>query len=180
LPGKVQGNPFHQVRVGMARWTASIPDRPRQAAVSRRGFSLLELIVTVAIIAILSAIAIPSYTSHVQTARVAAATADIMTIASVINRYTTLNNIPPPDLAAIGMNAPVDPWGNAYVYLSFTGLQGKGKMRKDKNLNPLNTLYDLYSKGADGQSKLPLTVPVSKDDVILANDGSYIGLAANF
>ena len=136
--------------------------------------------VGVAIIAILTAIGIPSYRSYQKTAKVASATADIMTIASEINRYTTLNNIPPPDLAAIGMNAAIDPWGNPYVYLSFTGLKGKGQMRKDKNLNPLNTLYDLYSKGADGQSKLPLTVPVSKDDVILAYDGNYIGLASNF
>jgi general secretion pathway protein G len=164
----------------MATWTVPIPGRPRQAPVSRRGFTLLELTVAVAIVAILAAIAIPTYRSYVQSARVAAATADIMSIASAVNRYTTLNNIPPPDLGAIGMNAPIDPWGNPYVYLSFTGLKGKGKMRKDKNLNPINTLYDLYSKGADGQSKLPLTVPVSKDDVILANDGSYIGLAANF
>lgn len=53
-------------------------------------------------------------------------------------------------------------------------------MRKDKNLVPINTQYDLYSLGADGQSKPPLTAPVSKDDVILANDGNYIGLASAY
>jgi general secretion pathway protein G len=145
-----------------------------------RGFSLLELMVAVAGVAILSAIAVPSYQVYVQRARVAAATADIMTIATVIGRYTTLNNQPPPDLATIGFDTLLDPWGRPYVYQSFTGLNGKGKMRKDKNLNPINTQYDLYSVGADGQSKLPLTVPVSQDDVILARDGNYIGLASNF
>ena len=80
----------------------------------------------------------------------------------------------------IGFDTLLDPWGRPYVYQSFTGLNGKGKMRKDKNLNPINTQYDLYSVGADGQSKLPLTVPVSQDDVILARDGNYIGLASNF
>jgi general secretion pathway protein G len=136
--------------------------------------------VAVAGVAILSAIAVPSYQVYVQRARVAAATADIMTIATVIGRYTTLNNQPPPDLATIGFDTLLDPWGRPYVYQSFTGLNGKGKMRKDKNLNPINTQYDLYSVGADGQSKLPLTVPVSQDDVILARDGNYIGLASNF
>jgi general secretion pathway protein G len=134
----------------------------------------------VGIVAILAAIAIPSYQSYMQKARVAHAMADIMTIATVIGRYNTLNNSLPPDLATIGFDTVLDPWGNPYVYQSFTGLNGKGKMRKDKNLNPINTQYDLYSVGADGQSKLPLTNPVSRDDVIMAYDGNYIGLAADF
>jgi len=136
--------------------------------------------VTIGIAALIAAIALPSYISYKQRAYVAAATMDIMTIATAINRYNTINNSPPPDLATIGLDKLLDPWGRPYVYLSFTGLSGKGKMRKDKNLNPLNTQYDLYSVGADGQSKPPLTVPVSKDDVILANDGNYIGLASNY
>jgi general secretion pathway protein G len=53
-------------------------------------------------------------------------------------------------------------------------------MRKDRNLNPINTQYDLYSVGADGQTRLPLQAPVSQDDVILASDGNYVGLAASF
>jgi general secretion pathway protein G len=147
---------------------------------SLRGFTLAELMVVVGIFAILAAIAIPSYQSYIQKARVAHAVADIMTIATVIGRYNTLNNSLPPDLATIGFDNVLDPWGQPYVYLSFTGLQGKGQMRKDKNLVPINTEYDLYSVGADGQSKPPLTVPVSKDDVIMANDGNYIGLASNY
>jgi len=136
--------------------------------------------VTIGILAVMAAIGLPSYLSYKQRAYVAAATTDIMTIATAINRYNTINNAPPPDLATIGLDSALDPWGRPYVYLSFTGLSGKGQMRKDKNLVPLNTQYDLYSLGADGQSRPPLTVPVSKDDVILANDGNYIGLASNY
>jgi general secretion pathway protein G len=147
---------------------------------SNRGFTLVELMVAIGILAVIAAIGLPSYISYKQRAYVAAATMDILTIATAINRYNTVNNSPPPDLATIGFDTLLDPWGRPYVYLSFTGLNGKGKMRKDKNLNPLNTQYDLYSVGADGQSKLPLTVPVSKDDVIMANDGNYIGLASNY
>jgi general secretion pathway protein G len=141
---------------------------------------MLELIAAVAILAVLSAIAIPAYQSYIQTAKVAAATADIMKIAQAIERYKSQNWSIPPNLTAIGLDKLLDPWGRPYSYLSFTGLKGKGQMRKDKNLVPINTEYDLYSVGADGQSKPPLTVPVSHDDVILANDGGYIGLASNY
>jgi general secretion pathway protein G len=136
--------------------------------------------VAIGILAVIAAIGVPSYISYKQRAYVAAATVDIMTIATAINRYNTVNNSPPPDLATIGFDTLLDPWGRPYVYLSFTGLHGNGQMRKDKNLVPINTQYDLYSVGADGQSRTPLTVPVSKDDVILANDGNYIGLASNY
>ena len=136
--------------------------------------------VAIGILAVIAAIGLPSYISYKQRAYVAAATMDIITIATAINRYNTINNAPPPDLAAIGLDSLLDPWGRPYIYLSFAGLHGNGQMRKDKNLVPLNTQYDLYSLGADGQSRPPLTVPVSKDDVILANDGNYIGLASNY
>ncbi len=145
-----------------------------------RGFTLLELMAAVGICAILAVIAIPSYQSYVQKAKVARAVQDIITIATMIGRYNTLNNALPPGLATLGYSNLLDPWGQPYVYLSFTGLNGKGQMRKDKNLVPINTEYDLYSVGADGQSMPPLTASVSQDDVILANDGNYIGIASNY
>jgi general secretion pathway protein G len=57
---------------------------------------------------------------------------------------------------------------------------GVGKSRKNKNLTPINSYFDLYSKGKDGLSTLPLTAKASRDDVILANDGAFIGLASNY
>jgi general secretion pathway protein G len=140
----------------------------------------MEMMVAAGVCAILAAIAFPSYLQFVQRARVAKACSDIAEMSNVIGRFISDNDVPPPDLGAIGYDRLLDPWGNAYAYQSFTGLKGKGKMRKDKSLNPLNTRYDLYSMGRDGQTKLPLTVPVSKDDVILAFDGNYIGLAEDF
>jgi general secretion pathway protein G len=145
-----------------------------------RGFTLLEIFIGVAVVAILATIGASLYQNSQSSAKVAAAQADIMTIATAIGRYYTVNSQYPPDLATIGMDTRLDPWGHPYSYLNFTGLNGKGKMRKDKNLNPLNTQFDLYSVGADGQSRLPLTAPVSQDDVIWAYDGNYIGLASKF
>lgn len=145
-----------------------------------RGFTLLEMMAAAAAAAILCAVGTATYRSSVEKARVAAASADIMVIATVISRYNSEYNIPPPDLATIGLDNKLDPWGHPYVYLSFTGLKGKGQMRKDRNLVPINSKYDLYSVGADGASVPPLTAKPSRDDVVLANDGNFIGLASDY
>ena len=55
-----------------------------------------------------------------------------------------------------------------------------GAARKDGNLVPINTNYDLCSYGKDGKSKAPLRAKDSHDDIIYANDGGYIGLASEF
>jgi type IV pilus assembly protein PilE len=60
----------------------------------KKGFTLTELMITVFVIGILAAIAVPAYTGHLQRARMAQAYADIQTIAlanekcfSETNRY---------------------------------------------------------------------------------------------
>ncbi len=55
-----------------------------------------------------------------------------------------------------------------------------GQARKDRFLVPINSDYDLYSKGQDGESVAPLTAKKSQDDVVRANDGAFVGLAVNF
>jgi general secretion pathway protein G len=144
------------------------------------GFTLLELMLTIAITAILAVVAVPTYRTYVERARVATAIADIGGIHFKIQRFLNNADNPPPDLIAIGLDGKLDPWGNAYVYLSFDGLKGKGKMRKDKNLVPVNTQYDLYSVGPDGESVPPFTAKKSRDDVVLANDGGFIGRAEDY
>jgi general secretion pathway protein G len=44
----------------------------------------------------------------------------------------------------------------------------------------LNSDYDLYSMGEDGESVPPLTAKQSRDDIIRANNGGFIGLAADY
>jgi general secretion pathway protein G len=145
------------------------------------GFTLLELTFALACAALLVGIAIPAYSRFVARARTAAAIADIGKIHLAIDSYrTNSNDVPPPDLASIGMAAMLDPWGRPYAYLSFNGLKGKGAMRKDKNLVPINTEYDLYSVGPDGDSVPPLTAKPSQDDIVMANDGGFIGLASDY
>jgi general secretion pathway protein G len=55
-----------------------------------------------------------------------------------------------------------------------------GQLRKDHNLVPINTDFDLYSVGRDGLSVAPLTAPRSRDDVVRGNNGAYIGLGENY
>ena len=45
---------------------------------------------------------------------------------------------------------------------------------------PINTDFDLYSMGPDGKSVAPLTAAFSQDDVVRANDGSFIGVAKDY
>jgi general secretion pathway protein G len=65
------------------------------------------------------------------------------------------------------------------VYLNLQG-PNKGLARKNKNLTPLNSDFDLYSMGKDGDSSAPLTAQTSRDDVIRANDGRFLGLASDY
>jgi general secretion pathway protein G len=136
--------------------------------------------VATAFVAVLMTIAIPSYKSYVLRANVSAAVADISKIAMAIEKYDLQNHALPPDLASINFGDTLDPWGRRYFYLPFEGLDGHGDQRKNKNLVPINTLYDLYSAGPDGKTKGPLTAKDSHDDVIRANDGRFIGIASDY
>lgn len=145
----------------------------------RAGLTLIELIIGVAIVAILGAIATQTYSKYRERVMVAQAMSDIAVLNTKIHQYMTDNRAPPPNLAAIGASGMLDPWGNAYVYLDLTTAK-IGQARKNKNLVPINSEFDLYSKGKDGQSASPLTAAKSRDDVILANDGGFIGLASDY
>jgi general secretion pathway protein G len=145
-----------------------------------RGFTLLELMLALVVIGTLATLASSSYSSYMEKARVTAAESDLSRIEARIETFEVTNNQLPSSLAQIGVAALLDPWGHPYRYLDFAGLQGKANMRKDRNLVPINSDYDLYSIGADGATLPPLTAPPSHDDVIRANNGGFIGLATDY
>jgi len=146
-----------------------------------KGFTLLEVLIALAIMAVSSAIALPLYSDFVERSRQTDAGSDLMLIDMAIERFVSENFNLPDDLADVGLDGMTDPWGRPYVYLRIDGGGNvQGQVRKDQNLNPINSDFDLYSTGQDGASVAPLTAPQSHDDVVRAGNGSFFGVAVNF
>lgn len=133
-----------------------------------------------AVVAILMAIAVPIYESYRLKVEDAQAAAAITGIESRIALYYQTRQQLPTSLSQVGEGSLLDPWGHPYHYLDFTGLKNLGQVRKDRNLVPLNDDYDLFSAGPDGEWQPPITAPVSRDDIIRADSGAYVGLASDY
>jgi general secretion pathway protein G len=158
-----------------------IPARRQRWRAARPGLTIIELLVVAAIIGTLAFIGIPTYSRARDNASNIRAIADISVLQKEILVYAALNGERLPDsLDDLGRGTFRDPWNNPYEYLNFDGVKGKGAMRKDRFVVPLNSTFDLYSKGKDGKSKPPLTAKESQDDIVRANDGAFIGLASEY
>ena len=145
-----------------------------------RGFTLIEVFIVIAIIGCISAIALPNYLRYKNNAMIAVAVTDIRMIEKQISLFALDNDDQLPDsindLTTIG--AINDPWGNPYEYLRIEGgdVKKMGEVRRNMMDVPVNQDYDLYSMGKDGQSESSFKVNVSRDDVVRAYEGWYVGL----
>ena len=141
-----------------------------------KGFTILEMLVVTLIIGTLSSMVAPRIQEIRERAFIARATADIKIMSSELAIYIEINFEPPVSLAAIDRATLLDPWGNPYMYVKLAN--GLGEARKNKFQVPLNDDFDLGSAGPDGKSKNPLTAKDSKDDILRAWNGSYVGPAS--
>jgi general secretion pathway protein G len=144
-----------------------------------RGFTLIEIMIVIAIIGCLSAIALPNYLKYKNNAMIAAAVADVRIIEKQISLYVFDNAGQLPNNLSVLPNIGTlnDPWGNPYQYLVINGGHPLG-LRRNMSDNPVNTDYDLYSLGKDGLSMPQFKFKTSQDDVVRAYEGRYVGLVS--
>lgn len=159
----------------------------------QRGITFTELLITLVIAAILAAIAVPMFggatpdcdnpdarQGPMMRAKIAQVTGDIGEIHMALSRFELSYDRYPDSLADVGLGDMRDPWGNPYQYLEVFGRKDVGPVRKDHNLKPVNSSYDVYSMGPDGRTASPFTSTLGKDDIVMANDGDYFGLACQY
>jgi general secretion pathway protein G len=170
-------SPFHDRCNVMSAAT----DRPARWAPARnRGFTVLEVMVAIAVVAVLAVIATGQYGRYMERLRVTRAILDMGELEGHLAHFEANNRVLPDALSELGITPPLDPWGRPYQYLNHATAKGKGGFRKDKNIVPINTDYDLYSMGPDGVSVPPLTATPSRDDIVRANDGRFIGSVPDY
>lgn len=156
------------------------PTRHSRRRNTNAGFTLIELLIGAAIFTLLMALAVPSYQQYVERACINESLGELQEIDLALQRYYSEHFEFPATLAEAGLDERLDCWDQPYRYLKLQGLSGLGANRKDRSENPLNTDFDLYSVGADGQTQKSLRPKVSHDDLIRARNGAYFGLAEDY
>jgi len=135
-----------------------VSERYAAPTAGRWGFTLIEILVVIAVLAMLAALVAPNVFQHVGTAKDATARSQIELLGAGLDAYRLDNGRYPtteqgleglqtqPTTQPIPTNwrgpylrraIPLDPWGNPYIYLSPGEVNPRG--------------YDLLSLGADGE-----------------------------
>lgn len=145
-----------------------------------KAFTIIEFAVVLIIFSLVYMTVSPAVLKMVDVAKTTKATEMLKDMQTDIDKFIKNNGRCPDSLKEVFGETPLDPWGNPYQYLNLSDVKNKGMVRKDKNLVPINSDYDLYSMGPDGQSASPLTASLSQDDIVRGRNGAFIGLAAEY
>ena len=150
---KGRKNPFNSKLTFLSLTTQySLP------ATKKRGFTLLELMVVVAIIVLLAGIILPNYAKRVDRAKMVKAEADISTIETAISMYSNDMGGYFGDLNGISIGTPTDPVSIGLVWGPGDSSQKKwnGPYLKGINKDPWGNNYRFYSKEHPPTSAPPL------------------------
>ncbi len=153
----------------------------RGTASEQSGFTLIELMVVVALVALLASFALPAYNGYIDDAKESQAIGDIGRISMAIERFRMNNDDQlPATLGDLPIDNVRDPWGKWYVYTNLTDPANAGNFRKSASGEQLNTDFDLLSRGKDGKSAKKISKANAVDDIIRLKDGAFVGLAEEF
>jgi general secretion pathway protein G len=147
---------------------------------NRKAFTLIELLMLLFIIGGLAAMAAPLYATFAYKMAVTKAKEDIGVIERAMSVYKLRHGYYPASLSEVMEDGLFDPWGHPYQYVLLENGQNLALSRRCRRERPLNTDYDLYSKGVDGLSQLGLTALVSQDDIVRARNGGFCDIAFEY
>lgn len=137
------------------------------------------MLTAVVIIGILTTIVLSKSSEARDLANIQQAIIDIGHLQALIDDHAMTAGQWPATLADIGKSGAKDPWGRNYRYRPFyDGIPSNA--RRDRFLVPLNTTYDLFSKGRDGATSGNLNNANAQDDIVRCNDGAFVGLGSHY
>ncbi|NNG48049.1 MAG: prepilin-type N-terminal cleavage/methylation domain-containing protein, partial [Deltaproteobacteria bacterium] len=131
----------------------------RKKSTGNGGFTFVEIVISLFIIGILTAIAIPAYTNYVDRSLVKLSIKNIRILEQSIKAFefdnmrlpNGLNELGPVEMLGVNgdsvtQSSPfLDPYGNAFRYLNFANEPpGWPNCRTDQVDKPLSLDYDLY------------------------------------
>lgn len=84
----------------------------------QKGFTLIELMIVIAVLAVIIALAFPSYLDQIRKARRAEATQMLLEVAGEQERFFTRNNAYAADMTTLGYGANNQPTENGHYLIS--------------------------------------------------------------